>query len=153
MKKWFFLGTSLNSLEIPTISSAGSYDFDILRKVTLSVFRDYVSRKAECYWTTAESILDVDSFHKILFSAWWICESTNQKKIWGWSLSYHHLISRLDSLLNHAMSPQFLSVGYAVIPLPCFFLKNTTFDNRKPFQNDEKYLLFHVKSSLRSQDI
>ena len=101
-------------------------------------FRDYVSRKAECYWTTAESILDVDSFRKILFSAWWICESTNQKTIWGWSLSYHHLISRLDNLLKHAVSPQFLSVGYAVIPLPCFFLKNTTFGNRKPFQNHEK---------------
>ena len=36
-QKMIFLGTSLNSLEIPTISSAGSYDFDILRKVTLSV--------------------------------------------------------------------------------------------------------------------
>ena len=27
------------------------------------------------------------------------------------------------------------------------------FDNRKPFKNDEKYFLFHLKSSFRSQDI
>ena len=120
-EKMIFLGTSLNSLEIPTISSAWSCDFDILRKVTLSVFRDYVSRKGECYWTTAESILDVDSFRKILFSAWWICESTNQNPLWGWSLSYQHLTSRLNNLLKHAVSSQFLSVGYAAIPLPYFF--------------------------------
>ena len=35
-----------------------------------------------------------------------------------------------------------------------FFARSETiFDNWKPFQNDEKCFLFHLKSSFRSQDI
>ena len=32
-------------------------------------------------------------------------------------------------------------------------MSETIFEDQKPFKNDEKYLLFHLKSSFRSQDI
>ena len=123
VKNDFFCAT-LNPLEISTISSTWSCDYDILPKVTLSVFRDYVWKKGECYWATAESMLNVDSFRKMLFSAWWICESTNQKTLWWSNSSCHHLISRLNNLKACCESPVFVSELCCHTLVLLFFLKH-----------------------------
>ena len=83
-------------------------------------FQGLCLKKGECYWATAESMLNVDSFRKMLFSAWWICESTNQKTLW-WSNSSSIILFQDSITSKHAMSPQLLSVSHVAMPLSCFF--------------------------------
>ena len=121
-EKWFFLCHCESSWNINQIINLVLW----LRHSTKShpVFRDYVWKKGECYWATAESMLNVDSFRKILFSAWWICESTNQKTLWWSNSSCHHLISRLNNLKACCESPVFVSELCCHTLVLLFFLKH-----------------------------
>ena len=87
-------------------------------------FQGLCLKKGECYWATAESMLNVDSFRKMLFSAWWICESTNQKTLWWSNSSCHHLISRLNNLKACCESPVFVSELCCHTLVLLFFLKH-----------------------------
>ena len=62
------------------------------------------------------------------------------------------LRSPLERILKGALSGlrQFLATES-----PLKMMKNTFYFNqkRKPFKNDERYFLFHIKSSFRSQEI
>ena len=120
-------GTGLNPFEIPPISSAWSCDYNILPKVTPSVFKDYTSKRGEWLWPTTESIRNVDKkegcLRKILFSALWnfICESTNQKNRLAIKFVLPPSYFKFQSFLKHTVTAQLVSVGYVAIPLPGFF--------------------------------
>ena len=88
------------------------------------LFSGIMFEKRESATTTAESMLNVDSFRKILFTAWWICESTNQKTLWWSNSSCHHLISRLNNLKACCESPVFVSELCCHTLVLLFFLKH-----------------------------
>ena len=69
--------------------SASPCDYDILpKRHPISFQRLCFQKKEEYYWSTAESIFDVDKYEDCLFkffsSACWnfICGSINQKILW-----------------------------------------------------------------------